>query len=351
MPAYTYLHNIDPYALELWSGFGIRWYGLAYLFGFVSGYWIVVWLSQRGKIAIPRALISDFVFTAALGCIFGGRLGYCAFYKPELLISFYSEFPFWGVFAINEGGMASHGGIIGMVLASIWFARRHRLPVLHLFDLTILGSTLGIFCGRIANFINGELVGRACQGSCLVGVQFPQDVLSWPQYFPEKLSTLSKAAAAVGTPPTQWDQMIENRRRYWNQIYDVLNKLVTEVQAGNSEVAAVMREVLLVRHPSQLYAALLEGLFIFLILFFVWRKPRRPGVITAGFFSLYAAGRILGEQFRLPDLHLSYQLFHLTRGQWLSLPLLLIGLALLWYWSRRDVEPLCGWQKQRTPQR
>src|SRR5690606_33488852 len=104
------------------------------------------------------------------------------------------------------------------------------------------------------------------------------------------------------------------------------------------------------RHPSQLYGALLEGLLVFLVLFFVWRKPRKPGVIGAIFFVVYATMRIIVEEFRMPDAHIGYQLFGLTRGQWLSVGLLGVGLLCLLFWSRRKVERLGGWARKEGGQ-
>ncbi|MCB0321056.1 MAG: prolipoprotein diacylglyceryl transferase, partial [Bdellovibrionales bacterium] len=140
-----YFHAINPFAIQLTESFGIRWYGLAYLAGFLAGYFSIRWMVKHGKSPLPLELVGDFVFSVAMGCLVGGRLGYCFFYRPELFMDFRSAPPFWGVFAVNEGGMASHGGILGIILVCIWFGRRHKLLTWHLLDLTILGATLGIF--------------------------------------------------------------------------------------------------------------------------------------------------------------------------------------------------------------
>jgi len=346
----TYLHNIDPFLIRLWGDFGIRWYGLSYLLGFFLGYLFVIWLSRRGRTPLLPTLAGDFVFVVAFGCIIGGRLGYCLFYNPSLLVSFDASFPFWGVFQINRGGMASHGGIAGMVIACWLFGRKHDLPVTHLFDLTILGSTLGIFFGRIANFINGELVGRPSPSDSVFSVKFPQDIFEWPRYAPEKLTQLREVVPGIGISPDQFDLWVRqlSLRSSREAIDSALSQIVQAVQQGNAHVIEHIEPLLVARYPSQIYAAFLEGLFVFLILFVFWRKPRKPGVVTALFFCLYSIFRVVGEQFRMPDLHIGFQLFGLTRGQWLSLILFAVGLICLTYWSKRKAEPMGGWQRSTT---
>jgi phosphatidylglycerol:prolipoprotein diacylglycerol transferase len=336
-----YLHTLDPFALQFGEFFVIRWYGLAYLGGFLSGYLITGWLLKKPRMLLDRELLSDFVFAVAVGCIVGGRLGYCLFYRPDLFLDFRSELPFWGAIAVHEGGMASHGGIIGMTLACVWFGWRHKISILHLGDLVIYGSTLGIFFGRVANFINGELVGRACEGRCLFPVQFPQDILAWPAYHREKLYELSSYVQSFGVSQEQWEQWIAFGRS--RQIYPVLERIVTAAESGNVEVQAFLREVLVPRFPSQIYAAFLEGGILFVILWWVWRKPQKPGVIAGLFLTLYPVGRMISETFRQPDLHLGFQALGLTRGQWLSVFMILGALIFLFIVSRRQSEKLGGW--------
>ncbi|MCB0333905.1 MAG: prolipoprotein diacylglyceryl transferase [Bdellovibrionales bacterium] len=346
---FPYIHDIDPFAIQLWGNFGIRWYGLAYLTGFVLGYLIISWMQKRSLTPLPAKAIGDFVFWIAVGTVAGGRLGYCLFYRPELFVEFTSAPPFWGVFAVNKGGMASHGGMIGIVVACILFARKHHQSPLHLFDLTILAATLGIFFGRIANFINGELVGRICPADFPLAVKFPQDILSWPYYEPQRLAQLADVVALKGVHKetwASWVSQVTTSNQAWNSINSTLEMVVASVQNGNEQLKLALGPLLDPRYPSQLFAALLEGGLIFLILMYVWRKPRKPGVITALFFILYAIGRIINEQFRLPDLHIGYQLFSLTRGQWLSIGLLAAGLVCYFFWSRAKRAPLGGWAKR-----
>jgi phosphatidylglycerol---prolipoprotein diacylglyceryl transferase len=349
---YGYLHTLDPFAIRIWEDFGIRWYGLSYLVGFLLGYLIIRWMIARGGSNMPAAKAGDFVFSVALGCVIGGRLGYCLFYSPDLLIDFEPSFPFWGVLSLHKGGMASHGGMIGIAVSCILFARKHKLLTLHLFDLTILGATIGIFFGRIANFINAELVGRPAADNFRFGVRYPQEILDWPFDAPHKLSSLSDLTPKVGIDSSSWTIWLQQLQTSsgWQNVSQTLNQIVAKIQSGDTALAEALRPLLTNRHPSQLYAALLEGLLLFIILAWVWRKPRKPGVITALFFSLYAVVRIIGEQFRMPDPHLGFQLFELTRGQWLSIGLLVIGLTALYTWHRNPTAKVMGgWAKSSSP--
>lgn len=348
VPVTGYLHTLDPFAIKVTETFGIRWYGLSYLAGFLAGYFIILWLAQRRKAVIPAELVGDFVFTIALGTIIGGRLGYCLFYSPDLLLRFRGDFPFWGVLAVNEGGMASHGGIIGIILASVYYGKRYNIPIAHLCDLTTLGGTLGVFFGRIANFINGELVGRPSSPDLAWAVQFPQDMLLWPAQEPARLSTLTPLVEQFGIQSSLWQQWISQiRTNYssWQAVERILHQIIEAAQNGNQAVIEGLTPVLTARHPSQLYEAFLEGLFLFLVLFFIWRRPQKPGVITGWFLTLYSVVRIIGEQFRMPDAHIGFQIFGLTRGQILSFGMLAAGILFLLRFSRRSVEPIGGWRQ------
>lgn len=347
----AYLLTLDPFAVQLTETFGIRWYGLAYLVGFYCGYLIIRWMVRHGLSPVPADLAGDFVFTVALGTVIGGRLGYCLFYSPDLLISFRSRFPFWGVLAVNEGGMASHGGIIGIIVACLLFGRRHKLPAFHLFDLTTLGGTIGIFFGRIANFINGELVGRPAPTGYPFGVKFPQDILAWPGYEWARLETLTGVVEKMGITPTMWSDLLRRsvvEPQAFDTVTSTLQRIVSAVQSGNETVAIALAPVLVTRYPSQLIAALLEGLFLFTALMVIWRSPRRPGVVAGWFFCLYAVVRIFGERFRMPDLQIGFQLFGFTRGQWLSIIMVVLGILFLFTAARRKDAPLGGWVKSST---
>jgi phosphatidylglycerol:prolipoprotein diacylglycerol transferase len=349
LPSTVYIHNLDPIALSIPLGFTtvlIRWYALSYITGFFLGYLIIRWMAQRGRSQLTVLQASDFVFQVALGTIVGGRLGYCLFYAPELFLDFSGQLPFWGPLAIHKGGMASHGGIVGIVVSCLLYARRFNISSWHLMDLTTLGGAAGVFFGRIANFINGELVGRPVQSSVPWAVKFPQDILLWPSYEPARLPALGPIVQQIGVQPEQWQNLV--RRAYadqgaFNSLGQILDKLLLRIQHGDSALSQALAPLLDARHPSQIYEALLEGLLVFVVLALIWRRPRKAGVITGCFFCIYAVVRIIGEQFRMPDAHIGLQLFDLTRGQWLSLAMLLLGLALLRYTTRRDAPRLGGW--------
>ena len=347
--AAAYVHHIDPFLIRFSDGFGIRWYGLSYLVGFYIAYLIISWMGRRGLSPLNPALASDFVFTAALGTVIGGRLGYCVFYAPNLLTQFTPNPPFWGVLAINQGGMASHGGIIGIIVACILFGKKHGITIPHLLDLTTLGGSVGIFFGRIANFINGELVGRPCSPDLPWAVKFPQDILLWNL---EKLRSLSQTASLVGVEPTRWYNSLESARTdpaAQQFVENTINIIITKIQAGDIALRTSIRSVLVDRHPSQLYEALGEGAFVFVVLFLLWRLPRKPGVITGAFFVTYAVVRVLGEQFRMPDPQIGFQILGLTRGQILSLFMLMFGSIALWFWSMRTAPLIGGWCTLKEP--
>ena len=318
----AYLHRLDPFAISF-----IRWYGLAYLAGFAVGYVWMKSLARRRCTPLAPEAVADFVCVVALGTVAGGRLGYCVFYQPSLLVQFDTALPFWGALRINQGGMSSHGGMIGMTVAIFWFARRVKLPGLHLMDLIGLVAPIGIVFGRLANFVNGELYGRVCAGDLPWGVKFPQELVEWRFDGSERLGTpefqnVLQLATTDGKEPS-------------------LEQIVVAVQT-NDAVAMALEPLLSTRHPSQLYAALLEGLLVLCVVVWLWRKPRKPGVLSGVFFISYAVVRIFGEQFRMPDSHLGFQALGLTRGQWISIFMLGIGIVFLVLTMRRKVAPMGG---------
>ena len=156
----SFLHRLDPFAIHFTPTFGVRWYGLAYAVGFLLAWWLVRWLVKTGRSTLSLRDVGDMMFAVILGVLIGGRLGYAILYEPHLFTDFFPRFPWWGLLAINHGGMASHGGMVGVILALTIFGRRRHIPVLHMLDLGALCSTIGLFLGRIANFINAELWGK-----------------------------------------------------------------------------------------------------------------------------------------------------------------------------------------------
>lgn len=353
----AWVHNLDPFLIQFSENFGIRWYGMAYLTGFVVGALLMIFLARRGRGTLKAEMVTDYITYVVLGTMIGGRLGYALFYSQDLLTDFSSKFPYWGVLRVWEGGMASHGGIIGVIVAAALFAKRHKLDWRHLGDLTVLGGSIGIFFGRIANFINGELFGREASASLPWAVKFPSEMFLWLKQDAERsltdtaptgelLSRLNNVIEAMGQNVDQWNSWVSQVRssgsaRY--QIQVVIDKIIHTVQSGDENVRALLGQVLTPRHPSQLYEALLEGLFLFVVIFIFWRKPRKPGVVGGLWLTLYALVRIIGEQFRMPDAHIGFQLFGLTRGQWLSIAML-IGAIAFWLWNaRRKVPVISGW--------
>ena len=245
-----FINNFDPVAIQIFS-VEIRWYSLAYIAGILIG-WILskkIFLSNLNI----KEKFDDFVTYAIIGIIVGGRLGYILFYN----FSFYSN-NFFEIFKVWQGGMSFHGGLIGVVLISIWFAKKNNQNPYVYLDIVSSVAPIGIFFGRIANFINSELYG--IETSLPWGVKF--------------------------------------------------------IKVDN-----------LYRHPSQLYEAIFEGVFLFLILMYLRSKISKkiPGLISAMFLIIYSTFRFVIEFFRIPDEQLGYILFNLSKGQILSLIFLVIG--------------------------
>ena len=322
---------------------GIRWYGLAYLAGFLGSYLIFIWFAQRGRIQLPAKKAGDFITWAAIGTLVGGRLGYCLFYSPELFVQFGSSFPFWGVLEVHKGGMASHGGIAGVMLVCWWFAKRGGFSFLHLVDLTAYGCTIGFTFGRIANFVNGELYGRAAPEAYRWAVKFPTELYYWANYRVQELKRLAPALKSLGAVKNakgeslvlETDRWVEwvNRYRLDSVAHDNINRVIEKViwstQNGKAEVIESLQTVLTPRYPSQLFQSFLEGFLVWLVMTLVWLKPRKAGVVASVFGFGYSLARIVGEQYRMPDAHLGLQWLELTRGQWLSVGFFFFAMGFL----------------------
>ncbi|MBC7420215.1 MAG: prolipoprotein diacylglyceryl transferase [Bdellovibrio sp.] len=348
------VHDLSPFIFKfpetsLWGAeFGFRWYGFSYMLGFVCAYYLICWLAERQRAGLTRVMVGDFITYAAIGTLVGGRLGYCLFYDPSLFHSFRPGFPFWGVLAVNEGGMASHGGIIGIFIACFLYARKTGLNYVYLLDLAAITGPIGVLYGRIANFINGELVGRVAPADFSLAVKFPTDILNWPNYEFDRLSTLSPVVEKVGVATSKWSELLSSFRldaSSRDQVYSILYKIIHEIQNGNSSAKEAIAPVLDFRYPSQLFAALTEGVITFLVLFFLARKSRRPGFIAGSFVVVYAIMRIINEQFRMPDIQIGFQALGLTRGQWLSVGMLAVGIVLIFYWTRTQSQTIFGWKR------
>lgn len=340
------VHDFDPFALRISGDFGVRWYGLSYMAGFICAYLMIRWLAQRQRSGLTLQMVGDFITYGAIGTLVGGRLGYVMFYGPDLFLKFKSSFPFWGVLAVNEGGMASHGGIIGIVLACFLYARKYSVNGLYLLDLVSVVGPIGVFFGRIANFINGELVGRPCDPTYPLAVKFPQDIFSWPGQDMAKVAELTPVVEKVGVSREQWLELVEKFRfdvGARDQVYSIMTNVINAIQDGNTAAKEAIAPLLTPRYPSQLFAAVGEGLFLFLVLFFLWRRPRKPGMVAATFVLLYAIVRVVDEHFRMPDAHIGFQWLGLTRGQWLSVVMFVVGLIMMFVWGRASSLKIPGW--------
>jgi phosphatidylglycerol:prolipoprotein diacylglycerol transferase len=298
-----YVHDLSPFLVKI-GGFGLRWYGLAYLAGFVIGTLLYRRLAQRGYSDLRPDQVADFITMGALvGVLLGGRLGYMLFYDP---VGFLHDPLLF--FRVWEGGMASHGGILGLALYTLWYARKHGLSWRNLCDNLVVVAPIGLFLGRCANFINGELYGRAA--SVPWAVQFPKEILFWSPGRQEELIT---RAAAIDPAFASGEGLISG-------------------VAASPELRALLAARLTPRYPSQIVEALLEGAFLFLLLWILRTRVRLPdGVLSGVFLIAYALVRIAGECFREPDAPLTVCM---TRGQFLSLFMIVSGIMFL-IWARR----------------
>lgn len=292
-----FVDNFDPFLFRLWDNVGPRWYGFAYVLAFVSAFLLVHFLARRGYCDLPPSRVSDFItWTALFGVLLGGRIGYVLFYKPQMLHDPLSILRVW------EGGMASHGGMIGILLFTFYYARRHKYSWLNLGDALVVAAPIGLFFGRCANFINGELYGRSTHVPW--AMQFPKELLENPAEADRAIAAVARIDPSLGDP-----------------------ELMIQAARHNTAITNTLREILTPRHPSQLYEAFFEGIILFGILWFVRTRMRQPnGVLTGVFFIFYATFRIIIENFREPDAAL---IGPFTRGQFLSFFLIVVGLAFI----------------------
>lgn len=302
-----YLHNLSPFLWEFQEGIGLRWYGLAYVLSFVGGQALYRHLSTRRLNPIPPERVSDFITWAAVfGVLLGGRVGYMLLYDfPRLMAEPFSLIRVW------EGGMASHGGILGLFFFTLFYARRNGFSWTGIGDSLVSVAPLGLFLVRIANFINGELYGRPSR-------------VPWAVQFPTELRENPGLLAGTAFEASPVEGLVAVARGGLSQVPDL---------------ERVLRQVLPPRHPSQIYEALLEGAVLFGLLWFLrtWRPVPR-GVLTGVFFVGYALLRIVGEQFREPE---DFN-FGLPRGVFLSLFLILLGTAfLIWAFRHPTYEEGC----------
>ena len=332
----AWFHDIGPY---VFPGLGIRWYGVSYLLGFVVAWFLLLKLARRRLVLIPHERVDTLIMAVIIGVIAGGRLGYVLFYRPSLLWTGVDGFPWWGLLAINEGGMASHGGILGVILACLWYARREKIPFLHIGDVAAALAPFGLLFGRLANFINGELLGvviaQPGQPAPWWTVKFPQELVERPT--PTQQLQVLDIAADFDGPTTSSDAAAT-----W---------LLHAIHDGHRAIARAVEPIVSARAPSQLLQGLMEGVVVLAAVWWIWRKPRRPGVVGCWFLIVYGAGRVLTEFWRLPDDHLAVgRPWGLSRGQWLSVAMVAAGAALLWWvltQCRREAGG--GWGRREAP--
>ena len=277
--AWTDLH-LSPVALDL-GFFELRWYSLAYLAGIFVGYWYLLRLLRQPGAPMAQRHADDLVFYAALGIILGGRIGYVLFYN----LSYYLQHPL-DILRLWDGGMSFHGGVIGTTLGILYLSRKEKLPWLRVHDYVACVGPIGLFFGRLANFVNHELWGAPT-------------TVPWAVRFPEVIAGIT----LLGPP----------------------------------------------RHPSQIYEAILEGIVLFGILWWMfWRTQARyePGKLVGAFIFFYGIFRFGIEFIREPDAQLTgfVAATGLHMGQWLSLPMIFGGLYLMFTARRRRVriEPTLG---------
>jgi phosphatidylglycerol:prolipoprotein diacylglycerol transferase len=304
-----YVHNLDPFIFRITGNVGPRWYGMAYVLAFVFAYLLLRVLSRRGYLDLPVSALGDFVtWVAFFGVMVGGRIGYVLFYKPEMLRDPLSILRVW------EGGMSSHGGIIGVVLFTLIYSRRHKLPWTNPGDNLCVVAPIGLFLGRMANFINGELYGRITS-------------VSWAVQFPKEL--LDAANGDQGARALAAAQQVDPSIRSIESIIDMVRT--------NPQLADALRPILSPRHPSQIYEGLLEGVILFAILWLVRTRFRTPnGFITGLFLICYSVLRIIVENFREPDAPLVGMF---TRGQFFSFFTIAIGIGFIVVARRRPSYP------------
>ncbi len=337
-------NDLNPIIFTI-LGVSIRWYGVSYLAGFAVAWLALRQLAKREAVLVPRRRIEDFMVIMAVGVLAGGRLGYVLFYEPSLFLTFEPNFPFWGVLMINKGGMASHGGIIGVIIASFYISRgfkteggtrEGKCSPLHIMDIAAFLVPFGMFFGRLANFINGELLGKI--------VAMPGQIAPWwAVRFPQELLT-GHAPPLTDEQSAQLSRLIEANRLPGESDYGAVMTIISRIQHGSVELKEQLEPLLAARHPSQLYQAAAEGIVLGVILWFIWRKPRLPGVVGCSFMISYGVMRILTELYRLPDDNLAVARFAgLSRGQWLSAAMIVVGAVALSIIIRRGGDKIGGW--------
>lgn len=342
----TYVHDLNPVIIEITETIKLRWYGLAYLLAFVAGYYLLKWLADKKLWVMPAKEVGDFIAGAAIfGVFLGGRVGNVLIYQRE---EFLAD-PLM-VVRVWEGGMASHGGILGLMIYTWFYARKKKVSWTGIGDGLCVVAPLGLMFGRLANFINGELYGRVDR-SFSWAMKFPNAL--WEQGAPEQmnieLAIQAAAEADAGGAFSQYHERLENLRltglspgsvqleeyaALRGEMVENLNDAIRENEAVKQAVAQYLEP----RYPSQIFQAAMEGLLLFVILFTVRVKfPKLAhGVLTGLFFIFYAIFRISMEQFREPEIaNVSLLGLEITMGQFLSIFMIFIGIGFIAIAKRR----------------
>lgn len=345
-----WFHDLSPFALRISGGFGLRWYGLSYAMGFLSAFLLLRLLAKRNATDIPLSRAADAMMYFILGVLIGGRLFYVIGYEPSLLWDFSSSAPWWGVFAINRGGMASHGGIVGVAFAC-WRVSRGfkeesgkiigRTTPIRVLDTAAMLTPLGLLFGRLANFVNAELLGAVVSNpgerAPWWAVRYPQEVLSLPAdrlaQTPEQMTAIQELSMSYMLPSdTLWEHGYE--------------RMLELVRRGDGTVRAQLEPLIAARYPTQLLQAGLDGLLVLVCVWIVAMKPRKPGVVAGVFGIVYALGRIPMDLIRLPDAGVS-QFGAISRGQVYSGLTLIAGVALIVLAMRSKSDKHGGWLRAK----
>lgn len=330
MLADAYVHRLDPVLLPIQGNIAIRWYGLSYAAGFLVAYLVARGLAKRRLISMTPLQVADFMMFVIAGVLLGGRLGWVLFYHPSSFWTFSTQAPFWEILAINRGGMSSHGGMLGVIIAVAVFCRVHRISVLHTLDVAALMTPFGLMFGRLANFVNSELLGKPCDPEFPLAVKFPIEIYAWS---PVQLQSISSVAPHLGLTTSQFESTIAEAVQSDDvsaiaALEGLQDSVIAAILDGVQPVIDVVAPALIARHPSQLYQALTEGVILatclWMIFWFV--KPKRPGLIGCAFMTIYGILRIGTEIFRLPDDGVPVTM-GLSRGQWLSVGMILVGVV------------------------
>ena len=248
-----FINNFDPVAFTFFS-LQIKWYSISYILGIVLG-----WSYCKKKLIEDKKILNlfdDLIVYIIIGIIIGGRLGYVLIYNLQYYLENFSE-----ILMIWNGGMSFHGGLVGVIISVFLFSKKHKIDKYIFLDLISLSAPIGIFFGRLANFVNSELFGKET------------DVL-------------------------------------WSVKFLAVDNVS--------------------RHPSQIYEAILEGIILFIVLNYIFKKKifAKPGIISALFLILYSLFRFLAEFFRVPDMQIGYLVFNLSMGQIVSIVFFSIGIYL-----------------------